>query len=397
MLVAISCYFKEPPPDLSLISPAFYYYSAIRRPRSSLTIKSFLDIFYFKFYKAHRLLERGWALNPSNDRHLTSERPYRPLVSIGLPVFNGENFIEAAVDSILKQTLTDFELIIADNASTDRTQAICESFAGSDNRVVYRRNAKNIGAAKNFNLVFKLSSGTFFKWAAHDDLLDPNFLAKCVAAIDEEPSIVLSFSRVINIDEQGRKLGRYPDQLGRVMSHSTQERFKNLILNDQWCFEVFGLIRSDALARTNLIGSFVSSDAVLRAELGLLGRFRIIQEDLFFNRDHPQRSIRSLQGHHQRATWFDPLNHRRIQLPQWRVLDEYYRCIQRSPLVPEVRRRCYLTLLQWVLTNWNWLMLLSNFLLVVAPRSWSLVWRFKQLKRKFFRSRNEYQLFKYYK
>ena len=81
-------------------------------------------------------------------------------------------------------------------------------------------------------MVFKLSSGTFFKWAAHDDLLDPNFLAKCVAAIDEEPSIVLSFSRVVNIDEQGRKLGRYPDQLNRVLSQSTQERFKDLILND---------------------------------------------------------------------------------------------------------------------------------------------------------------------
>lgn len=334
-------------------------------------------------------------MNLSNNRQLSNKRPYKPLVTIGLPVFNGENFIEAAVKSILKQTFTDFELIIADNASTDGTQAICEGFARSDNRVVYRRNAQNIGAAKNFNLVFKLSSGAYFKWAAHDDVLDPNFLAKCVAAIDEEPSIVLSFSRVINIDEQGRKLGRYPDQLDRVTSHSIQERFKNLILNDQWCFEVFGLIRSDVLARTNLIGSFVSSDAVLRAELGLLGRFRIIQEDLFFNRDHPQRSIRSLPGHHQRATWFDPLNHRRIQLPQWRVLNEYYRSIQRSPLVPEVRHHCYLTLLQWVLTNWNWLMLLSNFLLAVAPRSWSLVWRFKQLKRKFFRSKNEYQLFKY--
>jgi len=333
-------------------------------------------------------------LKLSNNRQLSNKRPYRPLVTIGLPVFNGENFIEAAVKSILKQTFTDFELIIADNASTDRTQAICEGFSRSDNRVVYRRNAQNIGAAKNFNLVFKLSSGAYFKWAAHDDLLDPNFLAKCVAAIDEDPSIILSFSRVINIDEHGRKLGRYPDQLNRVMSHSAQERFKDLVLNDQWCFEVFGLIRSDALARTNLIGSFVSSDAVLRAELGLLGRFRILQEDLFYNRDHPQRSIRSLPGHHQRATWFDPLNRRRIQMPQWRVLKEYYRCIQRSPLVPEVRHRCYLTLPQWVMTNWNWLMLLSNFLLAVAPKSWSLVWRFKQLKRKFFRSRNEYQIFK---
>jgi len=77
-------------------------------------------------------------LKPSNDPQPSKEKPPRPLVSIGLPVFNGENFIEAAVNSILKQTFTDFELIIADNASTDRTQAICENFAGSDNRVVYR-------------------------------------------------------------------------------------------------------------------------------------------------------------------------------------------------------------------------------------------------------------------
>ena len=93
-----------------------------------------------------------------------------PLVSIGMPVFNGEDYVEAALDSILTQTFTNFELIISDNASTDRTEEICNDFADSDDRIRYYRQEKNLGAAANFNRVFELSSGKYFKWAAHDAL-----------------------------------------------------------------------------------------------------------------------------------------------------------------------------------------------------------------------------------
>jgi glycosyltransferase involved in cell wall biosynthesis len=122
-------------------------------------------------------------------------------VSIGLPVFNGENYLEAAVDSILAQTFKDFELIISDNASTDRTQEICQRYCGRDSRVRYFRSEQNHGAAWNFNRVFELASGEYFKWAAHDDMIAPDFLQKCVAVLDEDPTVVLCHSQVQFINE----------------------------------------------------------------------------------------------------------------------------------------------------------------------------------------------------
>src|SRR5882762_1549884 len=117
-----------------------------------------------------------------------------PRISIGLPVYNGENFITDALESILGQTYTDFELIISDNASTDRTEALCKSYAARDPRIRYWRNAENLGAARNFNRVFELSSGEYFKWTAHDDVLAPDYLEKCIEASDRDPSVVLVYT-----------------------------------------------------------------------------------------------------------------------------------------------------------------------------------------------------------
>src|SRR5690348_16440326 len=96
-----------------------------------------------------------------------------PRVSIGLPVFNGENFIADAIASVLGQTLTYVELVIQDNASTDRTAEICADFAARDRRVRYFRNPTNLGLAPNYNLAFHNSRGHYFKWLAHDDYLEP--------------------------------------------------------------------------------------------------------------------------------------------------------------------------------------------------------------------------------
>ncbi len=123
-----------------------------------------------------------------------------PRVSVGLPVYNGENFIKDALDSILAQTFEDFELIISDNASTDGTQQICRQYTSKDQRIRYIRNDGNIGASKNFNQVFELSSGEYFKWIAHDDLCAPEFLERCVEVLDQDPSIVLCFARPKAID-----------------------------------------------------------------------------------------------------------------------------------------------------------------------------------------------------
>src|SRR3546814_12920885 len=93
-------------------------------------------------------------------------------VTIGLPVYNGANYLAAAIESILAQTVADFDLIISDNASTDATEQICRAYAGADRRIRYVRQPQTLGAAANFNLLARMSEKPYFKWAAPDDLLD---------------------------------------------------------------------------------------------------------------------------------------------------------------------------------------------------------------------------------
>ena len=116
---------------------------------------------------------------------------HSPSVSLILPVFNGENYIGEAIESVLAQTYTDFELLISDNASTDKTEVICKKYVKKDSRIQYYRNNINIGAASNFNILFNKCRGEYFQWIAHDDMFEPQFLEKCVDVLDNRPDTVL--------------------------------------------------------------------------------------------------------------------------------------------------------------------------------------------------------------
>src|SRR5260370_25170151 len=118
-----------------------------------------------------------------------------PLLSIGLFVYNGERFIEKTLHSILNQTFTDFELIISDNASTDRTGEIGQTYARRDSRIRYHRSEKNMGAGWNVRRVYELGTGKYFKQAAVDDLLEPGFLQRCVKALVRDPGGVLAYTK----------------------------------------------------------------------------------------------------------------------------------------------------------------------------------------------------------
>lgn len=118
-----------------------------------------------------------------------------PKISIGLPVFNGERFIEKKIKSILSQTFKDFELIISDNSSTDMTSTICESYAKIDNRIKFFHQTKNIGAAANFNFVLEKSEGAYFMWTAVDDKIMPGFIEKNLNSL-KNPNIVCSANQV---------------------------------------------------------------------------------------------------------------------------------------------------------------------------------------------------------
>src|SRR4249919_3267459 len=126
-----------------------------------------------------------------------------PRVSVGMPVFNAERYLETALESILSQSYKDFELVVSDNASTDRTRQICEAHAAMDSRIKYVCNPQNYGVIHNFNNTFRLSSGEYFKWAASDDVCGRDYLRRAVEILDRDPSVVLVWAKTLGIDEEG--------------------------------------------------------------------------------------------------------------------------------------------------------------------------------------------------
>jgi glycosyltransferase involved in cell wall biosynthesis len=250
----------------------------------------------------------------------------QPLVSIGLPVYNGANYLRTAIDTVLLQTYPNLELIVSDNASTDQTVEICAEAAARDRRVRVLRNRTNIGAAGNYNQVFQAAAGRYFKWAAHDDVLSPTFVERAVEVLERNADVVLCCSKTGRINEAGEAEGTYLSDAAWGDAAPSQ-RFRSLVFTRHACVAVFGLVRRDVLAQTPLIAPYVGSDRMLLAELGLHGRIYEIDEELFYRRDHPGSSVRSFPDLRKRVVWFDPS---KSQLGFW-----VRRCRSPIPLAPQ--------------------------------------------------------------
>jgi glycosyltransferase involved in cell wall biosynthesis len=225
-----------------------------------------------------------------------------PRLSIGIPVFNGQHFLPELLDSLLTQSFGDFEILICDNASTDRTRQIGRDYACHDSRVCYHCNERNLGAIANYNRVFELSTAPLFKWAADDDVYRHDYLEKCVKLLDENPDSVLAHTGTAFIDEASKLLpfeedtGAFTDRkTGRrywadapTIGDSTVpiSRFWQVLARARWGTHMFGVVRREILQQTSLLPNFAGSDRVMLAELALLGRFRCSSERLFLKRFH---------------------------------------------------------------------------------------------------------------
>jgi len=260
-----------------------------------------------------------------------------PELSIGMPVYNGAQYLPLALDSILAQTYNDFEVVISDNASTDHTEAICRSYAQKDKRILYFRQKENTGAAQNFSRTFQLSSGRFFKWAAADDLCLPGYFERCVRELEQNDSAVLCYARTQIIDAAGTFVKDYDDGI-HLDAHSASQRFHNLLNRLGECNAVFGIIRSDVLARTRLIGNYIGSDVCLLLELSLYGRFLELPDRLFLRRDHPASSSADKSNESQ-LQFFDPKRKGDLTFPFWRRYAENLSTILRTPVSWEQKRK----------------------------------------------------------
>lgn len=292
-----------------------------------------------------------------------------PLVSIGIPVYNGENYLAETLDGILAQDFTDFEVVITDNASTDSTEEICRRYSGADDRVRYHRHPVNYGAAPNYNDAFHRSRGKYFKWSAHDDLLAPTFLSRCVQKLDVDPAAVVAFTGSTAIDAKGNQLGTSDPRAG-LADHDVATRVRTAIFpfikGGASDAAIFGLMRRSAIDKTSLHGSYTGSDRTLLLELVLQGPFATVPEPLFYNRDHPDRSIRIRRKvadrGHVREVWFDTQRAGRIVFPNWRRLREFVMAIMRSPVGPVDKARAFGVVGSWI-AQWSWKRLINDLYL----------------------------------
>jgi glycosyltransferase involved in cell wall biosynthesis len=291
----------------------------------------------------------------------------QPLVSIGIPVFNGENYLVDAIESVLKQTVTDLEVVISDNASTDGTESICRHYASVDPRVVYWRQEHNLGAAPNYNRTFELARGRYFKWLAHDDRMEPTYLARTIECLEADPGAVLCNTVIDFIDMQGSKIAVYDSVLAEAEGRGPAERFELFVLRSHTCADVFGVTRRSALEGTLLHASFHGADRALLAQLALRGRLIQIREHLNQMREHPARYTRRVATAKQRLAWHDATRAGGINLPTLRLYNEYLRMVRRAELTSSERRRCIGVLTRWWLVNWNAVRVAVDAVAIVVP------------------------------
>jgi glycosyltransferase involved in cell wall biosynthesis len=266
-----------------------------------------------------------------------------PAVSICLPVYNGENYVAAAIESMLAQTFADFELIITDNASTDRTGEICRKFADADSRVRYHRNERNVGGARNQTLAVQMARGRYVRLSAHDDKIAPTHLEECVALLEKRPDVVIAFTRTVVIDEVGAEVSQYRSTRGTADTPS--RRFRELIFRDHNCDAVYGIIRGHVLRSVRPMENFIDSDKVFLCRLAFQGPFVSIDRPLFSKRYHPKNWVGNWRD---RMAWYNPDAKGKATFPHWIELFSFIDTVATAPIPLLERLRCGGTMVRWV-------------------------------------------------
>ncbi|MGH8643652.1 MAG: glycosyltransferase family 2 protein [Gammaproteobacteria bacterium] len=255
-----------------------------------------------------------------------------------MPVYNGASYIKEAIDSILSQSFDDLELIISDNASTDETEEICRACTALDRRVRFVRNPRNIGASDNYNAVYRLSTGQYFKWASSNDLCAQSFIADCVEILDRHSEVVLCYPKTKLFSTSVAQAVEYEDELD-LTSENPVARFSCVYSRMRLNNIMNGLVRAEVLSKTPLIKPFFSSDVCLMAELALYGKFYEVPNYLFFRRMDPKTATK-LKNHVEVWRHYDPELEDPMLFQNWKLLAEYIAAGWRAPLASARRCRC---------------------------------------------------------
>jgi glycosyltransferase involved in cell wall biosynthesis len=212
----------------------------------------------------------------------------QPLVSIGMPAYNGDQYIRKALDALLNQSYENFELIISDNASTDLTSQICAEYSAKDQRVKVYTQETNIGAVRNFQYVLEKAQGAYFMWAAVDDDWMPDFIREMVNELESNPEAGVAMSAVDRVYPNGELLDTIRF-LGKdnPNDQTYYQMLKRLISGKKYNLFIYGLFRTDLLKKAipNL-PNVTGSDRLFICQLALGTRFRYVNQLLHIRTNH---------------------------------------------------------------------------------------------------------------
>jgi glycosyltransferase involved in cell wall biosynthesis len=206
----------------------------------------------------------------------------QPLVSIGLPTYNGGRYLAQSLEALLKQDYPNWELLISDNCSTDGTGDIARAYAARSDRVRYVRHETNLGARGNFNFVLREARGAYFMWAADHDLWEPTFISRCVEALEADPTAMLAYSQCLMIDEDGAPIEKIDDGFD-FASPSALYRYKHILWYNIGS-KIYGLARREPLAATGGFADVIAPDRLILAQLTLQGPFERVEGYLYVGR-----------------------------------------------------------------------------------------------------------------
>ena len=217
-------------------------------------------------------------------------------LSIGLPVYNGEKFLQNRLDGILSQTFSDFELIISDNASTDSTADICKEYALKDNRILYIRQENNIGPFNNFKFVLDKAQNEYFVFAAVDDLWKPTFLEKNIKVLDSDDNVVGSVSKSISYGSNIKKPqidlenNFFKKQYFRILNHfrtsgsydayGSYEKRIRIYLKKFSSRSFFAVFRTDRIKKSMIFPPIPLVDFAIFLNILKEGNFHVVDEEL---------------------------------------------------------------------------------------------------------------------
>jgi glycosyltransferase involved in cell wall biosynthesis len=263
-------------------------------------------------------------------------------------VYNGGAQLARSIESILGQSCRDLELIISDNASTDRSLEVAQRYAAADSRVTVLQSRENIGGNPNYRKVALAARGEYFKWASSNDLIEPNFLAACVEVLDSRPEIVLCHGQTMTFADDPATAQRYEADL-ELDSDDAVDRFITVCSRMKLNNVLNGLIRRDALMRTSVMADYVGADNVVIAELALLGRFAL-RHDVKFFRNWTEVGATAFQSPRQVMAHHYPRGGMRSKFQTWRQARGYVRAVTRAPLTTSQRLRA----LRYVMRRIYW-------------------------------------------